>query len=453
MALTKATDKIIANADGNLNLSGIVTASSFSGPLVPSGDFNVGSNIKLGTASGIVTATTINATTGTFSGNLGVGGVLTYEDVSNIDSVGVVTARSGIKIGPTAGVAGTFFADGSYVTAGIITATSFSGSGANLTSLPAQATLSNNGNDRIITGGSGVNLNGEANLTFANSGSDPILTVTNSGHAQLTLTSTSGSDHCGVNFGDSSDHNAGMIQYTNNGDYMVFHTAGSERLRIRSDGKLGINTTTTNDSSELLCLMGPSGDNATIGIKCNSTTHAGILSFHDTAGTFRGRVQYSHNTDHMQFNTAGSERLRIGSSGQIGVAGANFGTARQTIVSGGASGAVSWSSNPFLLDMDSLGDIDYDGVFLRYRETADVTGNGLVYLGLCKSTTNCTPGRIGIPVGFIPGVTYNSHFRVDKVGITPWPDGSGHRYEFYAIISDWASTGKLGIFYLTNSTN
>ena len=103
--------------------------------------------------------------------------------------------------------------------------------------------------------------------------------------------------------------------------------------------------------------------------------------------------------------------------------------------------------------MDSLGDIDYDGVFLRYRETANVTGNGLVYLGLCKSTTNCPAGRIGIPVGFIPGVTYNSHFRVDKVGITPWPDSSGHRYEFYAIISDWASAGKLGIFYLTNSTN
>ena len=60
MALTRATDKIIANADGNLNLSGIVTASSFSGPLVPSGDLNVGSNIKLGTASGIVTATSFS---------------------------------------------------------------------------------------------------------------------------------------------------------------------------------------------------------------------------------------------------------------------------------------------------------------------------------------------------------------------------------------------------------
>jgi len=52
--------------------------------------------------AGVVTATTfkgaIDATTGTFSGNLGVGGVLTYEDVTNIDSVGVITARSGINL-------------------------------------------------------------------------------------------------------------------------------------------------------------------------------------------------------------------------------------------------------------------------------------------------------------------------------------------------------------------
>ena len=50
--------------------------------------------------------------------------------------------------------------------AGIVTATHFYGSGANLTSLPAQATIANNADNRIITGGSGVNLNGEANLVF-----------------------------------------------------------------------------------------------------------------------------------------------------------------------------------------------------------------------------------------------------------------------------------------------
>ena len=50
--------------------------------------------------------------------------------------------------------------------AGVVTATSFVGSGANLTSLPSQLTLSNNADNRVITGGSGTNLNGEANLTW-----------------------------------------------------------------------------------------------------------------------------------------------------------------------------------------------------------------------------------------------------------------------------------------------
>ena len=52
--------------------------------------------------TGVATATTfsgaVSGTTGTFSGNVSVGGVLTYEDVTNIDSVGLITARAGINI-------------------------------------------------------------------------------------------------------------------------------------------------------------------------------------------------------------------------------------------------------------------------------------------------------------------------------------------------------------------
>ena len=88
-------------------------------------------------ATGVVTATTfsgnVTGVAATFSGNVVVGGTLNYEDVTNIDSLGIVTARSGIKIGPSAGIAGTFAADGSYVTAGIITASSFKGDGSALT--------------------------------------------------------------------------------------------------------------------------------------------------------------------------------------------------------------------------------------------------------------------------------------------------------------------------------
>ena len=55
-----------------------------------------------------------------------MGGVVTYEDVTSVDSVGIVTARSGLKIGPTAGVGATIFADGSINASGIVTSTNVS---------------------------------------------------------------------------------------------------------------------------------------------------------------------------------------------------------------------------------------------------------------------------------------------------------------------------------------
>ena len=47
--------------------------------------------------NGSISATSFTATTGTITGNLS-GGVLSYEDVTNIDSVGIITARSDVSI-------------------------------------------------------------------------------------------------------------------------------------------------------------------------------------------------------------------------------------------------------------------------------------------------------------------------------------------------------------------
>jgi len=80
---------------GSINLTGIVTATTFSGNLT-------GNSITVGSVTG---------TTATFSGNVSVGGTLTYEDVTNIDSVGLVTARAGVRV--TAG--------GLVVTSGVTT--------------------------------------------------------------------------------------------------------------------------------------------------------------------------------------------------------------------------------------------------------------------------------------------------------------------------------------------
>ena len=84
------------------------------------------------TASGNITG--VDAT---FSGNVSVGGTLTYEDVTNIDSVGLVTARSGV----IASGIGLSVSEGGVRVTGFATATSFSGDGSNLTGLEQRSWL------------------------------------------------------------------------------------------------------------------------------------------------------------------------------------------------------------------------------------------------------------------------------------------------------------------------
>ena len=67
--------------------------------------------------SGIITA----VGDATFSGNVSVGGTLTYEDVTNIDAVGLITARNGIVVG--SGI--TLSKDGDGFFTGIVTASSY----------------------------------------------------------------------------------------------------------------------------------------------------------------------------------------------------------------------------------------------------------------------------------------------------------------------------------------
>lgn len=84
-----------------------------------------------GSLTGDVTGN-VTGTAATFSGNVSVGGVLTYQDVTNVDSIGVVTARSGISVGAGQSVGSnsgtvTYYGDGSNLTgiaAGISTTAS-----------------------------------------------------------------------------------------------------------------------------------------------------------------------------------------------------------------------------------------------------------------------------------------------------------------------------------------
>lgn len=84
---------------GSINLTGIVTATTFSGNLTGNADTaTLATNAQGLTGSPNITVGTVTGSTATFSGNVSVGGTLTYEDVTNIDSVGLVTARTGVRV-------------------------------------------------------------------------------------------------------------------------------------------------------------------------------------------------------------------------------------------------------------------------------------------------------------------------------------------------------------------
>ena len=111
--------------------------------------------------TGIVTATTfkgnVEGTTGTFSGNVSIGGTLTYEDVANIDSVGVITARLGIRVGAgqsigSDGAAVVYYGDGSNL-GGVVSGIEVKSDG---TSVGTSLTAVNFSGATVSTGSAGI---------------------------------------------------------------------------------------------------------------------------------------------------------------------------------------------------------------------------------------------------------------------------------------------------------
>ena len=198
------------------------------------------------------------------AGNVSIGGTLTYQDVTNIDAVGLITARTGIKV-----------LAGGINAVGVVTATSFSGNGANLTGI-TQTTINNNSANRIITGSSTGNTL-EANSNFTYTGS--VVTHNNpSGLAKLDVKGSVGGGALGASISvrnaNSANNGSGEFQFqdpgsnifakiagvnltdgSNNG-YMSFHTSSAtsglvERARIDDSGRVLIGTTSQNNNAKL----------------------------------------------------------------------------------------------------------------------------------------------------------------------------------------------------------
>ena len=275
---TAGVGTITTNADG-INVIGIVTATTFSG--------------------------NISGATGTFTGNLNVGGVLTYEDVTNVDSVGVITARSGIRIGATG--ANTLI-NGNTAGIGIGTANPQS-------ILDISKDISAGVNEVNIrnhhpTGGAALRVKTQG--TYGSPSYQAILGASDAGGT--------------IRVGAVSNHP--LLLLTNN----------TERVRIASDGKVGVGT----DSP--LSVLTAYGENRGEGTVTGQITakddaaynasptgglifqgkyasnsaqaiFAGVTGFKENAtdGNYAGALAF-----HTRANgSVAQERLRITSSGQL----------------------------------------------------------------------------------------------------------------------------------------
>ena len=211
-----------------------------------------------------VTTTEVTATNGTFSGNLSVGGVLTYEDTTNVDSVGVITAR-----------------DGLHVTGGKVSVGSDNPSG-NLNISYLQV-----GKGQVSSDHSLYNYNTSFTNNAYQNGNGTFAHITNRAVGVINL-----QDNV-LTFSNGPGGTAGQSATL------------TERLRITSDGNLGIGDAsptkplTVGTTTPVILLDDQSS--RTLEIRGPSTTHSATVlttSVHD-----------------LLLGTNNAERLRIDSSG------------------------------------------------------------------------------------------------------------------------------------------
>ena len=233
----------------NLQVSGITTGLNVSGIITAQNGINFNGTSTGLNVSGVTTVADLTATT------ISIGGTLTYEDVTSVDSVGVVTARGLSIFGNTTGLNATGV---STFTGDVSIADKIIHTGDTNTALrfPAADTITaeTGGTERLrITDDGRIGLHDstpndyELDIQKRSTATDAQIRLynnaTGSGNDTVMryhIAGTSGSNY--IYFGDGDDPNVGQIRYSHTTNSMQFTTGASERLRITSAGLVGIGT-------------------------------------------------------------------------------------------------------------------------------------------------------------------------------------------------------------------
>ncbi len=190
-----------------------------------------------------------------------------------------------------------------------------------------------------------------------------------------------------------SDRFRGYLQYAHDTNNMLFATDGSEAMRIDSSGRVMIGNTTEGVAGADELTVGNTSGGHGITIR-SGTSNNGALYFSDgTSGAseYDGGFEYNHGSQFMRFISAGSERMRIDSSGNLLVGATSTNT--------GAFGAIS----PQILVAGTLPQV-------ALHET-DTDKDG--YIGISSSTMFIQTAD-AIPIRF--GTSDAERMRIDSSG-------------------------------------
>ena len=304
------------NISGDVNVSGILTAGTYSGPISNPSGISTFYNLR------VSNNLTVEGTTTTLDTNVTGVDRLEINANSNTD-----TAIVGIQSG-TADILNLYdgstevfsVADGGGVRAtGAITAHDFrSGDGVGntlyLTSADDWRFRTTGGAEKLrITSGGSVLIDTTVTTEASADGNDLIIGSTSDTQKGISIVGSTTNGVGNIFFTDGASYkNQGIIQYRHADDSMRFTTAQYEALRILSDGKVGIGTQIPAEK------LSVEDSSPAILINATSATGESKLQFGRIGNTNVGEIKYEHSNNAFTFRTNDTaDRLRIDSTGRV----------------------------------------------------------------------------------------------------------------------------------------
>jgi hypothetical protein len=315
VSLPNISGTLISSGD-----TGTVTSTMITDGTIVNADINASAEIAVsklanGTARQLL-QTDVAGSGVEFTSNIDVPGTLDVTGAATLDSTLAVTGATTVT--------GVINADGKVkFPAGSASAPSFySGTDTNTGlyfSAADEISITTGGTQRVVVDSAGRLLLG---TTTEGEASADDLTIANSGDCGVTIRSgTSSKGKIFFSDGTSGlDESRGYIQYEHTDNVLRFGTNAVERLRIDSSG-IGIGTSTPGNfsSSTNNLVVSETGGNSGITLH-TGTSNSSFLGFTDTGDTNnQGYIGYSHSDNALLFAANSAERLRIDSSGNVGI--------------------------------------------------------------------------------------------------------------------------------------